>query len=117
MSLGWGATEFSLGDEQSEFLVQIDVTVHSTSSRYILETNVGPTGADPCSGDSGGPLLLRGDDLEWTLVGTLIGGGYDCVTQNDTDLTSNWNKVWHWLLGGNNLILKNSFQIKDGSLK
>ena len=44
--------------------------------------------------DSGGPLLLRGDDFEWILVGTLIGGGFDCYSPQDrSDNTSDWNKV------------------------
>merc|ERR1719186_352828 len=70
-TMGWGATFFS--SEQSEFLNQVDVTVNSTDLfKFALETNVGVGGKDPCEGDSGGPLLLR-EDLEWTLVGTLIG--------------------------------------------
>ena len=93
---GWGATEFSFGSgEQSEFLVQLDVTVNSsTSYPFMLETNVGPAGADPCLGDSGGPLLLREGNQEWLLVGTLIGGGFDCLNPYDrSDNTSDWNKV------------------------
>ena len=93
IALGWGATEFSLG-HQSEFLVQLDVTVNSSTNNYfVLETNVGQFGGDPCDGDSGGPLLLK-DEHEWTIVGTLIGGGFDCSQPFDRkDNTSDWNKV------------------------
>ena len=60
---------------------------------FLLETNVGHNGADPCRGDSGGPLLLRGEDLEWTLVGTLVGGGYACENPDGKDTSSDWSKV------------------------
>merc|ERR1712151_7338 len=90
-TLGWGATEWG---EQSEFLHRLDITVNSSSHRYQIETNVGPNGADPCSGDSGGPLLLRGDDYKWILIGTLEGDGFDCNKPFDrSDNTSTWSRV------------------------
>ena len=88
---GWGATEYG---DQSEFLQRLDVTVNSTSRPYHIETNVGPHGADPCAGDSGGPLLMRGPDLQWLLIGTLEGGGYDCNKPFDrSNNISNWNRI------------------------
>ena len=68
--------------------------MNSSLTQYALETNVGQYGTDPCEGDSGGPLLFRGRDLEWILVGTLIGGGFDCYRPEDrSDNTSDWSKV------------------------
>ena len=91
MISGWGATDAS---DQSEFPVRLDVTVNSTSDQYNLETNVGPNGADPCFGDSGGPLLLRGSDQNWVIVATLLGGGFDCANFFDrSDNTSDWNRA------------------------
>ena len=79
--------------EQSEFLRQLDVTINSTSNSLLIMTNVGSNKADPCVGDSGGPLMFRGPDYKWTLVATLRGGGYDCLTDNVTDSISDWNKL------------------------
>jgi secreted trypsin-like serine protease len=65
----------------------------STKYHYLIETNIGTHGADPCSGDSGGPLLLEGDDLQWTLVGVVLGGGFSCENPEGKDTTSDWNKI------------------------
>ena len=95
---GWGAHEESVsGSEQSDFLAQLDVTVNtSVKLHYNLETNVGANDADPCAGDSGGPLLMRGEDRSWRLVATLLGGGFKCgawAEAPSADKTSDWNKV------------------------
>ena len=100
-------------------LRQLDLTLASTDQEFILETDVGPNGEDPCAGDSGiipfvtefricvacdnagGPLLLEDGDKDWTLVGVLRGGGVDCLDlQYDTegtliinDATSEWSKI------------------------
>eukprot|EP00092_Neocalanus_flemingeri_P055151 GFUD01065077.1.p1 GENE.GFUD01065077.1~~GFUD01065077.1.p1 ORF type:complete len:342 (+),score=69.68 GFUD01065077.1:41-1027(+) len=98
-TLGWGATAF---DQDSEYLKQLDISIQTlTSFDHLIETNLAPGGGDTCQGDSGGPLLIRNkEDLQWTLIGTLLGGGVDCddlksflgpdLTQ---DTSSDWNKL------------------------
>ena len=54
--IGWGAIDSS--GEQSQFPRQVALTYNKTtdcncSSIYLLQTNVGPDGQDPCEGDSG----------------------------------------------------------------
>ena len=94
---GWGATEESFVSlKQAEFLAQLDVTVNSSAKEenyYVMETNVGENNEDPCAGDSGGPLLLREVDGEWTLVATLLGGGYSCDDPSSPDKTSDWSTI------------------------
>ena len=48
--LGWGLTE---GGFESDLLRQLDLTLASTDQEFLLETDVGPNGEDPCAGDSG----------------------------------------------------------------
>ena len=80
--------------EQSEWLAQLDVTVNNSVLHYhLIETNVGENDADPCPGDSGGPLLLKDEKGEWVLLGTLLGGGYSCDYSDIQDSTSEWNKI------------------------
>ena len=80
--------------QESEFLYQLDISINSTDHPNVIETNVGADGADPCHGDSGSPLMLKDLNQRWILVGTLIGGGYDCSKPFDRgDNTTDWNKV------------------------
>jgi hypothetical protein len=53
---------------------------------------------DPCTGDSGGPLMYRDEaSKKWIIIGTVNGGGFDCRTGevNTFEGTDNglWNKV------------------------
>ena len=60
---------FSTTHDQSEFLVQLDITINRTDQfKYALETNVGMDGADPCAVNSGGLLLLKEADKKWTIM-------------------------------------------------
>ena len=65
----------------------------STQNYYLLQTNVGEHGADPCKGESGGPLLLKGEDNAWQLAAVLLGGGFKCGAFDSKDKTSDWSKV------------------------
>jgi len=60
----------------------------------FIETNVGPNDEGPCSGDSGGPLLVWRNG-QYELLATLWGGGYDC-RKNTMDIDrmgDRWNKI------------------------
>ena len=55
--LGWGV--FDATGEQSRYLRQVYLTVNTSitdcgcTDDYLIQTNVGPRGQDPCAGDSG----------------------------------------------------------------
>ena len=102
-------------------MAQLDITINTINttynSPYVLETNVGHNGADPCHGDSGGPLLLREDDNKWTLIATLLGGGFNCADPSSSDKTSDWNSIFvllPWIratMGGNIFNILSIFNI------
>ena len=78
----------------------------------LIETNVGENGADPCAGDSGGPLLLKDENNEWVLIGTLLGGGYSCGDRDSQDSTSDWNKISVHAQWINSIIRGNILSVK-----
>ena len=100
-ALGWGATDQT--GAQSRYLRQIDLRpvkpVDCTCPDfYKLETEVGPDGEDPCTGDSGGPLITEDVDGEFLLIGILQGGGIDCLKLGEEDYevrdtTGDWMRV------------------------
>merc|ERR1712215_465553 len=56
---------------------------------------------DPCSGDSGGPLMYKDPKTgRYVIIGTVQGGGYNCGTDKTqtVDGTDNgiWNNVSYW---------------------
>ena len=60
--LGWGV--YDATGEQSRYLRQVYLTVNTSitdcgcTADYYIQTNVGPRGEDPCSGDSGGDFPI-----------------------------------------------------------
>ena len=79
-------------------LVTTELEVSQGGSGEMVLTKVGESRAgvpvDPCSGDSGGPLLKWSQVQEdFVLHATLYGGGYDCV-DNRTDGDGKWNSVF-----------------------
>jgi len=97
MALGWGRTYYNT---RSRFLKHVELTVAGWSS-YIYGNNFFETRVevidsvpqDPCSGDSGGPLIHQDPtSMRWTIIGTLKGKGYNCKYEY-TDGGGLWNKV------------------------
>jgi hypothetical protein len=51
---------------------------------------------DPCSGDSGGPLMYRDRaSRRWIIIGTVHGGGFDCRTGTKGTFEGTNNGVWN----------------------
>jgi len=96
--LGWGMTGYK--SSQSRFLKEVDLTVSDVSHRnknhfYTDIVKVNGKLEDPCGGDSGGPLMHKNYiNNQWTIIGTVNGGGYDCRTGRVNNGGKGvWNKV------------------------
>ncbi|XP_067003858.2 brachyurin [Anabrus simplex] len=83
---GWGSTEG--GGSTSDYLNFADVTVISNEDcamwfgRFVTSTNictVGEDGKNPCSGDSGGPLITHESDGRYTQIGVVSFGSRQCT--------------------------------------
>lgn len=70
LTAGWGQTGFREG--HSEHLRKLKLKVTSVEKLWVKTgvTNEKGEVADPCEGDSGGPLLIRRQS-KWEVVGTL----------------------------------------------
>jgi len=96
MAMGWGLTN---SNGYSRFLKHVELTVADCTkcgNTNFLETEVGyinDVPQDPCAGDSGGPLIHQDPtSMRWTIIGTLLGNGYNCEKEN-TKGNGKWNKV------------------------
>merc|ERR1711974_282890 len=84
---GWGLYD-PTKQEQSPFLRDVELTV--STKRYDhykmfgtkAKNKKGP--ADPCAGDSGGPL-----------IGKLRGGGFDCRSGQYQEFEGSVNGLWN----------------------
>ena len=51
---------------------------------------------DPCSGDSGGPLMhFNNITGRWSLIGTVQGSGYNCKTGSVGSFEGSDNGLWN----------------------
>jgi len=106
IAAGWGRTDGpSISTDQSPVLkaVELRVSRRKYQHKYLFGTEVIKKDGkyqDPCSGDSGGPLMyFNRTTSRFVLIGTVYGGGYDCREDrlgHWIDFNNNdglWNKV------------------------
>jgi len=104
IAAGWGRTNKpSISVSQSPVLKAVELTVSDKKfqNKFVLGTKLEKRDGlyqDPCSGDSGGPLMYYNTTAsKYVLIGTVNGNGYDCRTDGTgyfEDSTDGiWNKV------------------------
>jgi len=102
IAAGWGRTGVN-NKFQSPVLKKVELRVNPKryKHKYMFGTKLEKIGGvyqDPCSGDSGGPLMFYNKTTsKYVLIGTVYGKGYNCETgrpglfERQTD--GIWNKV------------------------
>jgi len=98
---GWGRTSKpSVNRNQSPYLKMVQLTVspkvysHAKMFGTILSKKEHEY-QDPCSGDSGGPLMYMNEvSGRYVLIGTVQGGGYNCRTDRVNTFDGSDNGVW-----------------------
>jgi len=112
VAAGWGQYEAQKwGDgtvAQSPVLreVKLNVSTEKYKNKNIFGTVVERRPGDnqymdPCSGDSGGPLMFYDKPTSrYVLIGTLYGGGYNCESNtvnkfNVSDFETSTNGIWN----------------------
>merc|ERR1719394_51498 len=83
VAAGWGRFIAGEHGKQSPHLRSVDLTISHTRFAHfkMFGTAVGPAHSpkDPCSGDSGGPLMYKDPaSNRWVIVGTVFGAGFNC---------------------------------------
>jgi len=97
---GWGITDY-VKKEQSPVLKSVDLTVDPVEYRHnkMFGTKLSMKEnqyQDPCSGDSGGPLMYYNKTtFRYVLIGTVHGGGYDCRYDTVSNFEGSDNGLWN----------------------
>ncbi|XP_023324328.1 transmembrane protease serine 9 isoform X2 [Eurytemora carolleeae] len=82
VTAGWG--DFRAGrNPNSEILREVELEIappigFPSLFSTITEKNDYGVYKDPCSGDSGAPLMLKNENNQYRIIGTVNGGGYHC---------------------------------------
>jgi hypothetical protein len=118
IAAGWGRfTTPDVSKRQSQYLREVDLMVLGESNHpKMLQTEVKKIDGihqDPCSGDSGGPLMYQdwGSD-RWIIIGTVQGGGFDCRTDT-VNGNGIWNKVGKQAMATTSLLTWTIFQVSS----
>lgn len=99
---GWGRTgPPRVSTKQSPYLKKVKLTV--SKKKYYMSKMFGTLLSkkdsiyqDPCSGDSGGPLMHFDTARNaWVLIGTVQGNGYDCRTGTTSLYEGSDNGLWN----------------------
>lgn len=96
ITAGWGRYTTDKSKSQSPFLRKAKLRI--SNKRYNLYKMFGTKleTADPCSGDSGGPLMYR-DKISgrYVIIGTVFGGGFNCRKNEIMTIDGSTNGVWN----------------------
>jgi len=94
---GWGMTDKDSGQSKVLNVVQLRVSEKRYKHHKMFGTELSKFEnkyRDPCSGDSGGPLMQSDNSGRYRIIGTVYGRGYDCRTGNVKKFEGAKSGVW-----------------------
>jgi len=102
VAAGWGRyASPDISKSQSTFLRAVSLPVSSKKYKHFnffgtKTVKIGGIYQDPCSGDSGGPLMyLDPSTQSYMLIGTVQGSGYDCRSGETIEVEGSSNGMWN----------------------
>merc|ERR1719244_1446170 len=99
VTVGWGMYAINSTHSREPRQVELNIAPQRAQCK-LMSTIVGISSLglpqDPCSGDSGGPLMSRVGE-NFILIGSVKGFGFNCMIGTKVSEFGEYNRISHWV--------------------